>query len=193
MESIAYVITSGWASGINVYATILVTGLIGRLGDVETVPPALQRTDVLIAAALLCAVEFVVDKIPYLDSTWDAIHTAVRPSLGAVIGALVAGEANDLSEATGAVLGGGTALASHAAKAGLRLAVNTSPEPASNILLSLSEDAAVVAVVLFAVDHPEWAAGISLAITAAVTVLVVVLFRRVRATWRRLRARGAPP
>lgn len=166
MESVAYVLTSGWASGINVYATILVTGLLGRYGGVEGVPDVLERNEILLPAAALFAIEFVADKIPYVDNVWDAVHTAIRPTLAAVLGALLAGEANDLGEAVAAVLGGTTALASHAAKASLRLAVNASPEPVSNIVLSLAEDTVVVAVLLLAVDHPWWA-------LAAAAVLLV--------------------
>lgn len=167
MEAVAYVLTSGWASGINVYATLLVTGLVGRYGDVEGVPNVLERTDVLLFVGALSAVEFVADKIPYLDSAWDAVHTVIRPTVAAILGALIAGEANELGDAAGAVLGGTTALASHAAKASLRLGVNASPEPVSNIVLSLAENAAVVGVLLLAVDHP-WAA---LAIAATLLVL----------------------
>jgi hypothetical protein len=186
VDSIAYVITSGWASGINVYATILVTGLLGRFGGVDGVPDVLQRTEVLIATAVLATIEFVADKIPYVDSVWDAVHTAIRPTLGAIVGALLGGEAADLSSATGAVLGGGTALATHAAKAGLRLAVNASPEPVSNIVLSLAENAAVVAVILFAVDHPWPAVAIALSLLGGAGLLVIVLFRRVVRAWRGL-------
>jgi hypothetical protein len=189
MESLAYVLTSGWASGLNVYATVLVTGLVGRFGDVERVPEVLQRTDVLLAAAALSAAEFVADKIPYVDSGWDAVHTVIRPTLAAILGALLAGEADDLGEAVGAVLGGGTALASHAAKASLRLAVNASPEPFSNVALSLAENTAVVGVLLLAVDHP-WAA---LAVAAALLVVAVafaaVLIRVIRRGWGQLLGR----
>ena len=79
MESVAYVLTSGWASGISVYGTLLVTGLLGRYGGVDRVPDVLERTDVLLVVAGLSAVEFVADKIPYVDGVWDAVHTAIRP------------------------------------------------------------------------------------------------------------------
>jgi hypothetical protein len=186
MESLAYVLTSGWASGINVYATLLVTGLIGRFGDVERVPDVLERTDVLLLTAVLSALEFVADKIPYLDSAWDAVHTVIRPAVGAILGALLAGEADDLGEAAGAVLGGTTALASHAAKASLRLAVNASPEPVSNIVLSLSENAAVVGVLLLAIDHPWVAVAIAGALLVAAGTLAVVLIRTIQRGWDRL-------
>ncbi len=192
MESLAYVLTSGWASGINVYATILVTGLLGRYGGVEGVPDVLERTEVLLPAAALFAIEFVADKIPYVDNVWDAVHTAIRPTLGAVLGALLAGEANDLGEAVGAVLGGTTALASHAAKASLRLAVNASPEPVSNIVLSLAEDSVVVAVLLLAVDHPWWALAVALVLLVGAASLGLFLIGRIRQFVQRLRGPPAP-
>ena len=191
MESLAYVLTSGWASGVNVYATLLVIGLIGRFGDVERAPDVLERTDVLLLTALLSALEFVAGKIPYVDSAWDAVHTVIRPAVGAILGALLAGEADDLGEAAGAVLGGMTALASHAAKASLRLAVNASPEPVSNIVLSLSENAAVVGVLLLAIDYPWLALAIAMALLVAAGVFAVALIRTVRRGWDRLLER--PP
>jgi hypothetical protein len=192
MESLAYVLTSGWASGINVYATLLVTGLVGRFGDVERVPDVLERTDVLLLTALLSVLEFVADKIPYVDSAWDAVHTVIRPAVGAILGALLAGEADDLGEAAGAVLGGTTALASHAAKVSLRLAVNASPEPVSNIVLSLSENAAVVGVLLLAIDHPWVAVAIAGALLVAAGALAVVLIRTIQRGWDRLVGRRLP-
>ena len=192
MESLAYVLTSGWASGINVYATILVTGLLGRYGGVEGVPDVLERNEILLPAAALFAIEFVADKIPYVDNVWDAVHTAIRPTLAAVLGALLAGEANDLGEAVAAVLGGTTALASHAAKASLRLAVNASPEPVSNIVLSLAEDTVVVAVLLLAVDHPWWALAAAAVLLVGAASLGLFLIRRIRQFVHRLRGPPAP-
>ena len=192
MESLAYVLTSGWASGINVYATILVTGLLGRYGGVEGVPDVLERNEILLPAAALFAIEFVADKIPYVDNVWDAVHTAIRPTLAAVLGALLAGEANDLGEAVAAVLGGTTALASHAAKASLRLAVNASPEPVSNIVLSLAEDTVVVAVLLLAVDHPGWALAAAAVLLVGAASLGLFLIRRIRQFVHRLRGPPTP-
>ena len=192
MESLPYVLTSGWASGINAYATILVTGLLGRYGGVEGVPDVLKQNEILFPAAALFAIEFVADKIPYVDNVWDAVHTAIRPTLAAVLGALIAGEANDLGEAVAAVLGGTTALASHAAKASLRLAVNASPEPVSNIVLSLAEDSVVVAVLLLAIDHPWWALAIAVVLLVAAASLGVFLIRRIQQFVHRLRGPPAP-
>jgi uncharacterized membrane protein len=183
------VLTSGWASGTNAYATVLVLGGIGRLGIDSGTPAALERTDVLIVAAVLFLVEFVVDKIPYLDSAWDAVHTVVRPLVGAWIGALYAGtgDADTAQQIAAALGGGGTALGSHSVKAGFRMAINTSPEPLSNSVTSLSEDGAVVALLALAVDHPWLAAGIALFLLVLGAVLVLFLAARIRSFLRRRR------
>jgi Domain of unknown function (DUF4126) len=189
MDALAYVLTSGWASGISVYATVLVSGLAGRIGGLENVPDVFQRTDVLIVAASLTGFEFVVDKIPYVDSAWDFVHTAIRPALAAVIGALISGQIGDLNEALGAVLGGTTAFASHSTKASLRLAANTSPEPVSNIALSLSEDTTLVGVLLLAINHPWVAAIVALTLLVAGVVIGTFLIRRIRQGLARLQSR----
>jgi hypothetical protein len=129
--------------------------------------------------------EFIADKIPYIDSTWDAISTAIRPTAGAVIGVLLAGDASSLETAVLAVVGGGTALLSHLVKAGSRLAINSSPEPASNVLASLTEDAAVLSVVWFSIEHPQAAAAIAGVLLLLGLVLLLVLGRAVRRGWRR--------
>jgi hypothetical protein len=185
------VFTSGWASGVNAYATVLLLGLLGRFGGVDGIPAGLQRTDVLVAAGILYVVEFVADKIPYVDSTWDAVHTAIRPTIGAVIGLLAGGDATSLDQAVLTATGGVTALASHLVKSGLRLAINTSPEPASNIGVSLLEDFSVAGIIAVAVAAPWLAATIAAVLLALGITLVVVLasrIRRARARWRAHRA-----
>ena len=102
MEVLPWIFSSGWASGLNGYAVVLLLGLFGRFGGADGIPPALMRTDVLIAAAVLTAIDLVADKIPYLDSTWDSVHTVIRPGIAAAVGALMAGQAGTLSEAAGA-------------------------------------------------------------------------------------------
>jgi hypothetical protein len=193
-ELLPLVFSSGWASGVNSYATVLLLGLLGRFAGVDAVPPGLRRTDVLVAAAVLYAVEFVADKIPYVDSAWDAVHTIIRPAVGTAIGLLVAGDATTLDQAVLGATGGTTALASHLVKAGLRLAVNTSPEPASNIAVSLVEDFSVAGVISLAVAAPWVAAGIAAALLVAGVVIVVRLakrIRRARTRWREWRASRA--
>jgi hypothetical protein len=179
------VVSSGWASGVNAYLLVLVLGIADRLGNLSQVPDVLARTDVLVVAAVLFVVEFVGDKIPYLDSSWDAISTAIRPTVGAVVALLLAGDVSTLEQALYAVLGGGTALASHGVKSGLRLAINTSPEPVTNVGTSLGEDVTVLTVALLAISHPWIAFGIVVALLALGTTLLVVLLRRIRRGWRR--------
>jgi len=137
--------------------------------------------------------EFVADKIPYIDSTWDAVSTAIRPTAGAVVGVLIAGQADSLNGAVAAVVGGGTALLSHSVKAGARLAINSSPEPVSNIGASITEDVAVLGVVWFAIEHPRAAAGIAGVLLLGGLVLLYTLARLVRRGWRRWKGRDRVP
>ena len=193
MELVPLVFSSGWASGVNAYLVVLILGIFGRVTDVGDVPDALPRIDVLVVAGVLYGMEFVADKIPYIDSTWDAISTAIRPTAGAVIAVLLAGDASTLEQALLAVLGGGTALASHAVKAGMRLAINTSPEPVTNVGASLGEDVTVAGVVVLAMYHPWIALGVTAVLLVVGVVLVFVIMRRIRRGWRRWKGkdRGA--
>lgn len=194
VDLVPWVFTTGWASGVNAYAVVLVLGLLGRLAGVDAVPVALQRTDVLTAAALLYALEFVADKVPWLDSTWDAVHTAIRPTLGAAIGLLLAGDASTIDQALAAAAGGLTALASHAVKAGLRAAVNTSPEPASNVAVSVAEDVTVAGVMGLAIAAPWVAAAVAALLLVLGLTLVAFVASRVRRARQRRRERAdAPP
>jgi Domain of unknown function (DUF4126) len=185
MESLALAFTSGWASGINAYLLVLLLGITDRLNDVQEIPDVLARWDVLAAAALMFTLEFVADKIPYVDSTWDAISTAIRPTVGAVIGVLLAGDATTLEQAVLGVVGGGTALMSHIVKAGSRLAINTSPEPITNVTASVAEDVAVLSVIWFAIDHPRAAAAVAGLLLAGGLIVLLALARLVRRGWRR--------
>lgn len=192
MESLSLAFSSGWASGVNAYLVVLVLGISDRVGEFAEIPDVLARYDVLAVAAFMYVMEFVADKIPYVDSTWDAISTAIRPTVGAVIGVLLAGDADTLDQAVSGVVGGGTALASHLVKAGSRLAINASPEPFTNIFVSLAEDVAVLGVVWFAIEHPRAAAAIAavfLIIGLVVLYLVATIIRR---GWRRWKSRGTP-
>jgi hypothetical protein len=182
MDLAATVFSSGWASGVNAYATVLVLSLLGRSGTVG-VPEQLESDPVLIA------IEFITDKIPYVDSLWDSVHTVIRPIIGSALGFTFTGDA-DVSSIEEAVGGGGaglTALASHGIKAGLRLGINTSPEPASNIIASLGEDSMVVMVTYFAIENPELAALIAVLCLVVGTILVIVLWKSIRAAWGRFR------
>lgn len=195
MDLVPTLISSGWASGVNAYLTVALLSLLGRAGWGE-VPESLQSNGVLIAALALFAIEFVADKVPYIDNLWDAVHTAVRPAIASTLGVVFAGDAGStgLEEALSGGGSGAMALASHAVKAGLRLGVNASPEPFSNILVSLTEDGVVAGVVLLALERPVEAAVISVVLLIAGIALVTYLATRIRRALRGLRERrGRPP
>ncbi|MFC9297784.1 DUF4126 domain-containing protein [Streptomyces sp. NPDC057011] len=185
MSVLPLVFTSGWASGINAYAVVLLLGIFGRTGLTDDVPTALQRTDVLIVAAALFLCEAVADKVPYVDSIWDAVHTVIRPVSGAVIGALLAGQSGSLSDIAAGAVGGSTALVSHFVKAGTRMAINTSPEPFTNVAMSIAEDLGVAGLVTFAMFNPEAAAIIAAVLLAVGLAILVFLWTRIRRFLRR--------
>ncbi|MET7537192.1 DUF4126 domain-containing protein [Streptomyces sp. NPDC005349] len=203
MSVLPLVFTSGWASGINAYAVVLLLGVFGATGLSDQVPESLQRTDVLIAAGVLFLCESVADKIPYVDSLWDTAHTVIRPVSGAVVGALLAGQSGSLSDLAAGAVGGSTALASHAVKAGTRMAINTSPEPFSNIAVSSAEDLGVAGIITFAMFHPEAAAIIAAVLLFLGLLMLYFLISRIRRFLRRRAQRreerriahrtGAPP
>ena len=190
MDLVPTLISSGWASGVNAYLTVALLSLAGRTGWGE-VPESLQSDGVLAAALVLFAIEFVADKVPYVDNAWDAVHTVVRPAIASTVGVAFAGDAGStgLEEALSGGGSGAMALASHAVKAGLRLGVNTSPEPFSNIFVSLTEDGLVAGVVLLAIEHPVEAAVVSVVLLLAGIALVVFLGTRIRRALRGLRER----
>ncbi|MEU3222907.1 DUF4126 domain-containing protein [Streptomyces sp. NPDC006976] len=185
MSVLPLVFTSGWASGINAYAVVLLLGIFGATGVSDEVPASLQRTDVLVVVAVLFLVEVVADKIPYVDTVWDSVHTVVRPLAGAVVAALLAGESGSLPQIAAGAIGGSTALVSHLVKAGTRMAVNTSPEPFSNIALSAVEDLGVAGVVTFAIFHPWIAATIAGTLLLTGLVILAFLASRIRRFLRR--------
>ena len=193
MESLSLAFTSGWASGINAYLVVLVLGIADRVGGVDQIPDALGRWDVLAVAGFLYAMEFVADKVPYVDSTWDAISTAIRPTVGAVIGVLLAGDAATLEQAVTGVTGGGTALLSHLVKSGGRLAINTSPEPFSNVVASVTEDVTVFGVMTLALTYPRAAAAIAAVLLVAGLVVTYYLARWIRRGWRRWKGKTVAP
>ncbi|MGW2508587.1 DUF4126 domain-containing protein [Streptomyces scopuliridis] len=201
MSVLPLIFTSGWASGINAYAVVLLFGVFGATGLTDEVPESLQRTDVLIVAAALFLCDTVADKIPYIDSVWDSVHTVIRPVSGAVVGALLAGQSGSLPEIAAGAVGGSTALVSHLVKAGTRMAINTSPEPFSNIFVSTAEDLGVAGIIAFAVFHPVAAAVIAGTLLVLGIVTVAFLASRIRGFLRRRARRraekrlatGAPP
>jgi hypothetical protein len=190
MLPVSLIFTSGVVSGVNSYAAVLVLGLIGRFGPVASIPPVLEKPSVLAAAAVLYLGQFVAGKVPVLDLGWDAVHTVLRPVVGGAIGVVIAQHTDASTAATiaAAALGGGTALTSHTVKTGVRLGVNASPEPFSNILVSLLEDSGVVGLTWWAVYHPLAAAIVTAVVLAIGVVLLVLLAARIRRAWQRRRA-----
>ncbi len=191
---IALAAALGWASGLRLWAVLLLTGGAGALGWIA-LPPGLHILEnpfVLAATATLAAIEFLADKIPALDSVWDALQTLVRIPGGALLAAGVFGGDNAAWVGGAALLGAALAANSHVAKTSLRAAVNTSPEPFSNIALSLLGDAAVPAALWLATAHPVAAlvlVGVAAAVMATISVLLI---RFLRALARRVRGRFAP-
>ncbi len=180
----------GWASGLRLYAVVFLTGLAGAMGWVE-LPQGLrllQQPLLLGASGLMLAVEFFADKIPGLDSLWDMTQTFVRVPAGALLAAGVFGGDQASWALIAALMGGTLAATSHLAKASTRAAVNTSPEPFSNIGLSLLGDAAVPTMLWLAWAHPLWFfAGLALALVLMVATIVLLLkfLRRLLQRWRR--------
>jgi uncharacterized protein DUF4126 len=191
MDSLPLVFSSGWASGVNAYLVVLVLGFADRVSPSADIPDALHRWDVLGAALFMYAMEFVADKIPYVDSTWDAVSTFIRPTAGAVIGVLMAGDADTLQQAVLGTVGGGTALLSHLVKAGGRLAINSSPEPVTNIGASVAEDITVLALVWFAIEHPRAAAAVAAVLLVLGLLMLYVVAKLVRRGWRRWKDRDS--
>lgn len=196
MESIALAFSSGWASGVNSYLVVLVLGIADRIGGFDQIPNLLGRWDVLGVAGAMYAFEFVADKVPYVDSAWDVISTFIRPFVGGTVGVLIAGDSTAINELAGGSVGGASALASHLVKAGTRVAVNTSPEPFTNIVVSIGEDLVVLAVVGFAVSYPYIAASVAAVLLVVGAILLWISWKLVRRGWRQFQAwrsgRGGP-
>ena len=180
----------GWASGFRLYAVVFLTGLAGTLGwvDLPQGLRVLQQPLLLGASGLMLCVEFFADKIPGLDSLWDTVQTFIRIPAGALLAAGVFGGDQASWVLIAALMGGTLAATSHIAKASTRAAVNTSPEPFSNIGLSLLDDAAVPAMLWLAWAHPLWffaALAVALLLMIGVIVLLAKFLRRALARWRR--------
>ena len=175
-----------FAAGINLYATVAILGLATRYGWVD-LPSQYRVFDndiVIITALVLYVIEFVADKIPWLDSVWDAVHTAIRPLGGAVIAVATLGDASPTVTGLIALLGGTLATSTHLTKAGARAAANTSPEPFSNWLLSFAEDLFVVGLGTIALKFPLVAALIVIAGVTLILVFATWIIRAVRKRWK---------
>ena len=194
METLAFfgrTLGFSFAAGVNLYATVAILGLSARYGWVS-LPPEYQAFDndwVIGAAIVLYVFEFFADKIPWVDTAWDALHTVIRPIGGALIAVATLGEASGGATAAIALLGGAVAAGSHATKAATRLVVNSSPEPFSNWLLSFAEDGLVIGLGLLALKFPLAALGVSLLLIGLIGLMLALVVRAVRR--RRMHVRGA--
>ena len=187
-ELLAIAAALGWASGLRLYAVVFLTGLAGWLGWVQLPHglAVLQHPAMLVASGGLLFVEFFADKIPGLDSLWDALHTFVRIPAGGALAAAAFGADQATMATVAALMGGTLAATSHVAKATTRAAANTSPEPFSNIGLSLLGDAAVPGMLWLAWNEPVWFA-VALAVALLVMVGLTILFAKfLRALFARL-------
>jgi hypothetical protein len=188
IETLGLALGAGFSSGLNLYATVATLGLLQRFGVLH-LPPGLQALAhpwVLGVAIALYVLEFFADKIPYLDTLWDAIHTFIRPPAAAILAFAAAGGAAPEWRWGAAIIAGGVALTSHGAKASTRAAVNTSPEPFSNWIISFGEDLLAVWLTWMATAHPLATTIIVAALVALSIFLLYRLFRFARRALQRL-------
>ncbi|MFQ5344502.1 MAG: DUF4126 domain-containing protein [Mariprofundus sp.] len=186
---LALTMGAAWASGINLYAAILMLGMMGATGNID-LPPGLEiLTDpmVLFAAGTMYVVEFFADKIPGVDSTWDVLHTFVRIPAGALLAAGAVGDVSPALSLAAGLMGGGLAATTHVTKAGTRAMINTSPEPFSNWAASISEDIAVFAGLWAALHHPTLFVAFMILFILLMIWLLPKLWRGIKAVFRKLR------
>jgi hypothetical protein len=190
IETLGLALGAGFSSGLNVYATVATLGLLQRFGMLHLPPSlaALSHTWVLAIAIALYLIEFFADKIPYFDTAWDAIHTFIRPPAAALLAFAASGGAPAEWRWGAALLAGGVALTSHSTKASARAAVNTTPEPFSNWILSFGEDLLAVWLTWMATVHPVTTTVIVAALIVLCVFLLYHLFRFARRAFRRLLA-----
>jgi len=186
---LALTMGAAWASGINLYAAILMLGLMGTTGNID-LPPGLEiLTDpmVLMAAGVMYAVEFFADKIPGVDTGWDSIHTFIRIPAGAMLAAGAVGDVSPALDLAAGIMGGGLAAATHATKAGSRALINTSPEPFSNWTASVTEDIAVIGGLWTALNHPTLFIVLMILFILVMIWLLPKLWRALKTVFRKIR------
>ena len=175
-----------FAAGINLYATVAILGLASRF-DWVALPPQFKvfDNDIVIGAAIVMyVIEFVADKIPWLDSVWDGVHSVIRPIGGALIAVATLGHASPTVEGLVALLGGTLAAGSHFSKAGTRVVANASPEPFTNWFLSIAEDIFVVGLGVLALKYPIAAAVVVVIGVVLIAVFAAWIVRGIRRRWR---------
>jgi len=197
ITAIALTLGVGWASGVNLYAAVLTLGLMQMTGAVA-LPPELQilGSPIIVAAAgFMYLVEFVADKIPGVDSGWDALHTFIRIPAGAVLAAAAIGEVDPTLSVAAGLVGGTLAAGAHVTKAAGRLAINASPEPFTNWTASITEDVAAIGGIWLALNHPYWFIGALVAFVILMIWLLPKIFRLLRRIVQKIAAwiRGTSP
>jgi len=194
MESIqmlALAIGGGWASGLNLYLTVASLGIAQQMhwihlpGNLET----LGNPVVIFFAVLLYLIEFVIDKVPFLDSAWDSVHTLIRPMGGAALASMAYSHSPDSLQHVMAALAGAASLSAHVGKAGSRIVINTSPEPFSNSAASLAEDGIVLTLLWLVFKHPVLALIVVAGFVALVIWLVPKIFRFIKRFFQMLAAK----
>jgi hypothetical protein len=193
VETLGRTLGFSLAAGLNLYATVAILGLAARYGWVD-LPSQFQvfNHDVVIGAAIVMyLIEFIADKIPYFDSLWDGIHTLIRPVGGALIAVGTLGEASPAVAGLVALLGGTMAAGTHLTKTSSRAMANASPEPFSNWLLSLGEDAFVAGLGFLALKYPTAAFIVATVVIALIAIFAAVIIRTVRRWFRRWFSRPA--
>ena len=187
LTALGYTIPLAFASGLNIYATVAVLGLCSHYGLVA-LPPQFRAFDnpiVITVALAMYLVEFVADKIPWLDSLWDMVHTVVRPIGGALVAVTALGDASPTATTLAALLGGSVAMTTHLTKAGTRAAANTSPEPFSNWILSFGEDVLAVSIAYGALKHPMFALAVAVALLLVILASASLIVRALRRRFTR--------
>lgn len=170
------------ASGINLYATVAVLGLSSRFGWVD-LPQAFRgfaHPAIIGVAIAMFVLEFFADKIPWVDTVWDGVHTVIRPVGGALVAVTALGETSTMMQAVVALLGGSVAMTTHLSKAGTRAVANTSPEPFSNWALSIAEDVFAIGFSVVALQYPYVALLVSVVILTAIALSATVIYRALR-------------
>ncbi|MGX5649987.1 DUF4126 domain-containing protein [Hydrogenophaga borbori] len=194
-ELLALAAALGWASGLRLYLVVFLTGLAGWIGWLELPPglQVLQHPALLGASGFMLFIEFFADKIPWVDSLWDLVNSVIRVPAGAALAAGALGADSATLALMAALLGGTLAATSQAAKTSARAAANASPEPFTNLGLSLLEDGLVVAALWLATNHPLVFAVLLVVIVLAMWWITWTLFRFLRAVWRRALGRAQEP
>jgi hypothetical protein len=197
LEALSLAMGTAWTSGINLYATIAALGIAGQM-DMIQLPPELQvlaHPMVITIACIMYLIEFFADKVPYVDSGWDALHTFIRVPAGAVLAARSLGDMNPALELAALLAGGTVALAAHGTKATARLAINASPEPFSNWFASVTEDVAVFGSIWLMFNHPIIMLTLVLVFLAGLVWLIPKLYRLAKRGFQALRdrLRGTKP